>query len=234
MTSPRPPHERCPDLADGGDDSATALGSHWFERPAGRPPGAEHPTLVQGGDPDDAVPDRVEGEVRRFGPGVTVPTGPPQDAGTTAVGVWRDGPPPGEPRHRRGGRLRGLRRYALAAVVLLTVLALLAWQRYGRSIEVEAVSARSGNGTLGCEQTASVVGTVATNGRPGTLVYRWIRSDGTSSGLLRERLGRGQERATLRMLWSFTGRGDHRARAELRIVSPSSHRGEARFVYRCP
>lgn len=48
MTDPRTP--------EGDDYSATVLGSHWFSGP---PPATE------------VAPDRVEGSVLRFGPGVT-------------------------------------------------------------------------------------------------------------------------------------------------------------------
>ena len=75
----------------------------------------------------------------------------------------------------------------------------------------------------GCDGTADVVGVVKTNGRPGTVTYRWVRSDGTTSGLLREKLTRGQKQARLHLLWTFHGRGEYRAAAELRIVSPSAH-----------
>ncbi|WP_197363958.1 hypothetical protein, partial [Streptomyces clavuligerus] len=231
MTSPSPPPERSPDATGDEHDSATALGSHWFERPGSRPPGAESPTLVQGAVPEDAAPDRVEGEIRRFGPGVTAADQAPPTADTavtavTAAALWHGGPPPPGGRHR-GSRLRGLRRYALAAVVLVAVLGVLLWQRYGQPITVERVAARADAVTLGCEGTADIVGVVGTNGQPGTLVYRWVRSDGTTSDLLREKVTRGQHRAELRLLWTFTGRGDIGARAELRIVSPSAHHSTA-------
>ncbi len=87
-----------------GDDeySATVLGSHWFSGP----PAAAEPV----------APDRVEGSVLRFGPGVTaaMPAPFPVSAALAAP-----------PRRRRGA---GLRRYALAAVVLAAVLAYLGWQ----------------------------------------------------------------------------------------------------------
>ncbi|MFK4600370.1 hypothetical protein [Streptomyces pristinaespiralis] len=79
-----------------------------------------------------------------------------------------------------------------------------------------------------------MVGLVRTDGRPGTLTYRWVRSDGTDSGLLRERVVRGQKQARLHLLWTFEGRGEYRAGAELRILSPSRHSAAARFTYRCP
>ncbi|MFE2248490.1 hypothetical protein [Streptomyces lavendulae] len=70
MSDPRAPH--------GGDDySATVLGSHWFTGP---------PT------PEDAAPDRVEGSVLRFGPGVTAAMPAPFPLGPAAPAP---GPPPG-------------------------------------------------------------------------------------------------------------------------------------------
>lgn len=304
------PGDGAPDGDVGDDDgySATALGSHWFERPESRPTreprtepiavpgtGAEprtEPNAVAKSDPDarpttiaeqpepepepgagakaepgagsgrrpgpvdrpdsgsatpigraphfDAVPDRVEGEVLRFGPGVPprppgttpapAPAPAPRDGVTTAVwhgavGGARPGPPRG---HRRRPR-----RYLLAATVLVAVLAALAWQRYGTPLSVTRVRVQPPAPAPGCDGTADVVGVVRTNGRPGTLVYRWERSDGTASGQLREKLSRGQEEAKVSLLWSFRGRGEYRASVELRIISPSAHRSTTRFVYRC-
>ncbi|WP_433570499.1 hypothetical protein [Streptomyces sp. CA-251247] len=224
---------------DGGDEySATALGSQWFERPEPEPEpetATERATLVQRVRPD-AEPDRVEGEVLRFGPGVTA-LARDRVAHNSTAAVWHggtlagrpeDGRPPEKP--RRGG----LRRYTLAGVVLLAVLAFLAWQRFGPGLAVQDVSVRTVTEGPGCDGTADVVGVVDTNGRPGTLTYRWARSDGTTSGLLTEKLTRGQERARLHLLWTFHGSGEYRARAELRIVSPSPRTADVRFAYSCP
>ncbi|MEU4492087.1 hypothetical protein AB0F96_01175 [Streptomyces sp. NPDC023998] len=219
--------------------SATALGSHWFERPEPetlrQPESAtEKATLVQGGQPADVAPDRVEGDVLRFGPGVTAVVAGRVPHNSTAA-VWHgtlagqsDGPE--QPRERRRS---GLRRYALAGTVLLAVLIFLAWQRYGPALAVQDVAVQTSAEGPGCDGTADVVGVVKTNGRPGTVTYRWIRSDGTTSGLLREKLTRGQKQARLHLLWTFHGRGEYRAAAELRIVSPSAHTAAAQFTYRC-
>lgn len=152
--------------------------------------------------------------VLRFGPGVPAraPAGPP-------------------PRPRR--RRRGLRRYALAAAVLLAVLGYLAWQRLGPPLAVESVTVESDAGGPGCDGTADVVGVVSTNGSPGTLRYRWVRSDGTESGTLEEKLTRGQREARLHLLWTFRGKGSHEARAELRITAPERHTAATQFSYSC-
>ncbi|WP_256356255.1 hypothetical protein [Streptomyces sp. PKU-EA00015] len=219
------------DGAGADEYSATVLGSHWFTRPESQDaPGT--PTAVLGRRTADAAPDRIEGDVLRFGPGVTAAVRRAGDA-ATAVDVWHGTlagrPPAGGRARRHGRRLRG---WVPFAVVLLAVLAFLAWQ-YGPGVGVRGVAVRTPAEGPGCDGTADVVGVVRTDGRPGTLTYRWVRSDGTASQPLHEKVARGQKQATLHLLWTFHGRGEYRARAELRIVSPSRHTASARFVYAC-
>ncbi|MZE55235.1 hypothetical protein GTY86_28965, partial [Streptomyces sp. SID5770] len=76
------------------DYSATELGSHWFQGP-------------------DPEPDRREGEVLRFGPGVTAAAARRTGNTPTAVEIWH-GTLPGNP-PPRPARPRRPRRYALAA-----------------------------------------------------------------------------------------------------------------------
>ncbi|MGW0363023.1 hypothetical protein [Streptomyces sp. NPDC002990] len=207
MSVPRSP-------APHGDDySATVLGSHWFSGP---PP---EPGPGQGPEVGEVAPDRVDGSVLRFGPGVTAAMPAPFPI---AVGAG--------PRGRPGG---GLRRYALAAAVLLAVLAYLAWQRYGPAVEVRDVAVTTDAGGPSCDAAADVVAVVRTNGRPGTLTYRWLRSDGTSSGPLIERIPRGQREARLHLLWTFQGVGTYPARAELQLLSPGQRTAAVEFTYRC-
>ncbi|MEU6881619.1 hypothetical protein [Streptomyces sp. NPDC046712] len=212
MSDPRRPYD--PD-----EYSATVLGSHWFERPA-----------------EDVPPDRVEGEVLRFGPGVTAAALRRAADGPTTAQIWHGtlpGRDPGDvpPARRRRGALG---RYALAGVVLLAVLVFLAWQRFGPEVSVRRVTVAAPEQPLACDGTADVVAVLDTDGRPGTVTYRWERSDGTTSGLLRERLARHQTQARLHLLWTFRGRGEHRATAKLVIVSPTpGHTAETRFTYRC-
>ncbi|WP_137991039.1 hypothetical protein [Streptomyces vilmorinianum] len=210
MSDPRIPQD--PD-----EYSATVLGSHWFQRPA-----------------EDVAPDRVEGEVLRFGPGVTAAALRRAADGPTTAQIWHGtlpgGGAGGVPPRRRGV----LRRYALACAVLLAVLAFLAWQRFGPEVSVRRVTVAAPEQPLACDGTADVVAVLETDGRPGTVTYRWERSDGTTSGLLREQLARHQTEARLHLLWTFRGQGEHRATARLVIVSPTpGHTAETRFTYRC-
>ncbi|MFD5616868.1 hypothetical protein [Streptomyces yangpuensis] len=185
--------------------SATVLGSHWFSGPP---------------QPQEAVPDRVEGSVMRFGPGVTAAMPAPFPVVVPVV----------VPSRRRGA---GLRRYALAAVVLAAVLAYLGWQRFGPGIEVREVAVTTDPAGPACDATADVVAVVGTNGRPGTLTYRWVRSDGTKSEELTERVPRGQREARLHLLWTFRGTGSYQAKAELQLLSPGQRTAAVNFTYRC-
>ncbi|MFC9582405.1 hypothetical protein ACFVJ8_06120 [Streptomyces yangpuensis] len=185
--------------------SATVLGSHWFSGPP---------------QPQEAVPDRVEGSVMRFGPGVTAAMPAPFPVVVPVV----------VPPRRRGA---GLRRYTLAAVVLAAVLAYLGWQRFGPGIEVRDVAVTTDPAGPACDATADVVAVVGTNGRPGTLTYRWVRSDGTTSEELTERVPRGQREARLHLLWTFRGTGSYQAKAELQLLSPGQRTAAVNFTYRC-
>lgn len=220
--------------------SATVLGSHWFQGPDAdadpSPEPAPEPEPAPPTAPAPApAPDRIEGEVLRFGPGVTAAVRNRHYENTTAA-LW-GAPLPGQPAEpqrppkRHGG---GLRRYALAAAVLLAVLVYLAWQRYGPALAVQDVTVRTAARGPECDGTSDIVAVVRTNGRPGTLTYRWVRSDGTASGLLREKLTQGQKEARLHLLWTFRGRGEYRATAELRITEPSRHTAVTHVTYRCP
>ncbi|MFJ9359328.1 hypothetical protein [Streptomyces mirabilis] len=212
--------------------SATVLASHWFTGPEQEGATA---TVPEQGEPSATVPvgrftgprwqvspatvpDRVEGTVLRFGPGVT--------AAAHRIHSTLPVTPPPVPRS-------GLRRYALPALVFLCVLAFLAWQRLGPSVEVRDVSVATRPAELGCGETARILAQVTTNGRPGTFTYRWFRSDGTSSDVLRERLPRGQRHATLSLRWTFEGKGHHAGRAELRVLTPSMRTAVTRLTYDC-
>ncbi|MGW2615075.1 hypothetical protein [Streptomyces sp. NPDC001500] len=236
-----PADVRAPHAGAGPADaeySATVLASHWVQRPcepdttlveplATQPRGPATPapaqTPTRGWAPTPtATPDRVEGTVLRFGPGVTAAVARRTDRTLPTL-------PPAPPRPPRR-----VRRHALPALVLICVIAFLAWQRLGPPLTAGAVRVSAAPAALGCDGTADIVGLVATNGRAGTLSYRWTRSDGTTSGVLREVLVRGQKQARLHLLWTFQGRGHYAARAELRVLSPVDRTAVTRLTYDCP
>ncbi|MEV0173221.1 hypothetical protein AB0I00_19150 [Streptomyces sp. NPDC050803] len=199
--------------------SATVLASHWIQRPASQDTLVEEsPSPTRSAPP----PDRVEGTVLRFGPGVTATVAHRTHGTLPAVTA-----PPPPPRRR-------WRRHALPALVLICVLGFLAWQRLGPSVEVSTVTVTARPTVLGCDETADVVGVVRTNGSPGKLSYRWTRSDGTASDVLREEVVRGQKHARLHLMWTFQGQGHRTAQAELEILSPTRRTVTAQFTYACP
>ncbi|MCJ1676836.1 hypothetical protein MTF65_05625 [Streptomyces sp. APSN-46.1] len=198
------------------DYSATVLGSHWISGPPGQP---GQPGETMRFDVPEAVPDRVEGSLLRFGPGVTAAM--PAPFPVTAA------PAP------RGRRAAAPRRYALAAVVLAAVLAYLGWQRFGPGLEVREVSVSTDPKGPACDSAADVVALVRTNGRPGSLTYRWVRSDGTRSEELTERVPSGRKEATMHLLWTFQGKGSYPAEAQFELISPARHTAAVEFTYSC-
>ncbi len=234
MTPMTPEDDRTPAPAEDGEPnrvldpadaeySATVLASHWIRGPepdttlAGPLPSTQIPPTPS----PPTLPDRAEGTVLRFGPGVTAAVAHRTHGALPAV------PPPAPARRR-------LRRHALPALVLICVIAFLAWQRLGPSVAVRTVAVTARPTALACDDTADIVALVTSNGRPGTLSYRWSRSDGTASGALREVMVRGQRHARLHLLWTFQGKGHYTARAELRLLSPTPRTVTAHFTYDCP
>lgn len=128
---PYGPHDQVPEVdkaveaSESDGYSATALGSHWFERPETQPAtdtatlvqpapdttatvqdepdstttvqdGPDTTTLIQDEPPASVAPDRVEGEVLRFGPGVTAAVLNRNGGGNTTAEIWH-GTPAGQP-----------------------------------------------------------------------------------------------------------------------------------------
>lgn len=203
--------------------------------PAVPPPGMFLPRRP---DPDATyavpIPAQPSGGLRRFGPGVPGPDASAGTAHTAAVwhGTLRPGDPvaPAAPAKRRRRALRG---WLLALVVLLGVLAYLLWQRLPGSVTVEGVTVRNATAVQGCHSTAKVTGTLRTSGGPGTVHYRWRRSDGTVSDELTQHIAKGHRTTDVVLLWTFDGPGTLRATATLDILSPQSRTAAATFTYRC-
>ncbi|MFF1909097.1 hypothetical protein [Kitasatospora sp. NPDC058218] len=161
------------------------------------------------------------GELRRFGPGV-----PPQ-----AAAVWHGTAVPEAPRPPRPRRVR---RWLLPVAVVLGVLAFLFWRFTTPALAVTGVGVTTDPAGPGCGGTAVITAAVETNGGAGTLRYRWLRSDGTTSGEITQEIGSGAHRTDLVLRWSFEGQGSLQATATLEILSPASRTATASFAYHCP
>ncbi|WP_327072561.1 hypothetical protein OG196_05410 [Kitasatospora purpeofusca] len=169
-------------------------------------------------DSEDGRP-LAPGELRRFGRGV-----PP-----LAAAVWHGAPVPGaEPPRRRRAR-----RWLLPLVLLLAVLALLFWRFSTPALAVTGVGVTTDPAGPGCDSVAVIKAEVETNGGSGTLRYRWLRSDGTTSAEIGQDIGSGTHRTELVLRWSFEGRGSLAATATLEILAPGSRTAEVSFPYHC-
>ncbi|MEU2158319.1 hypothetical protein ABZ532_25470 [Streptomyces sp. NPDC019396] len=148
---------------------------------------------------------------------------------TTAV--WRDGPiqRPRRPR-RHTWRWPG---WAALGLLLTAVAGVILWQRDTRELAITQVTVSAQPTELGCDRAATVVAVITTNGAAGTIRYQWIRSDGTTSGELRQTVRDGQGEVTLPMYWTFHGRGTREARAVVGVLTPTAHTASASFTYRC-
>ncbi len=196
------------------------------------PPSASPTSLSK--DPEPAADPHTPG-LRRFGPGV--PVDPNASGGTPhTAAVWHGTVPPGEPvpvpdgPRRRGRALRG---WLLPVLVLLAVLAYLGWERLPTPVKIEGVSVRNGTEVQGCHSTAKVIGTVRTSGGPGSLHYRWRRSDGTVSDELTQRVTKGHHSTDVVLLWTFDGPGSYTAIATLDVLGAQPRSSSVTFLYRC-
>jgi hypothetical protein len=172
---------------------------------------------------------RQEGEYR-FGPGVPTLTDTLTDTADDRVArAWHGTV---APRRRRRGRLLG--GWLLPAVALIAVLAYLGWQRYAPGLAVTGVTVRTDPAGPACDGAATVTGTLHTNGRTGTVDYRWKRSDGTVSGTLHQRVARDARQTDVVLRWAFDGRGTLRATATLEVLSPDPVTASVTFTYACP
>lgn len=145
--------------------------------------------------------------------------------------VWRGGLPLHTERsQRRTGRL-----LSWMALVLLMAAAVgvILWQRDEPGLAVTEVTVRARPTELQCDRSATVVAVVTTNGSAGSIRYRWVRSDGTDSGELRQIVRAGQGEVRLSMYWTFHGRGTQRARAVVDVLTPTAHTASASLTYRC-
>ncbi|WP_441248536.1 hypothetical protein [Kitasatospora sp. McL0602] len=213
-------------------DSATFLAAEAWATPApaGTTAGLEATVVAPAGLMELTDAPGADG-LRRFGPGVPSAT---TDVPALAAAVWHGTVRPGEsvaaeaprPRRRRLGWL-------LPLLVLLAVLGYLAWQSSAQALSVTAVSVRTDSAGPACNGTATVIGTLRTEGRAGTVSYRWRRSDGTVSADLAQPVPNGSHQTDVVLRWTFEGKGAMAATATLEVFSPDSRTASASFTYSC-
>lgn len=84
-----------------------------------------------------------------------------------------------------------------------------------------------------CNTQADVVGTIVTNGEPGTFAYEWVDSDGHRSGRLDQSVKEGQGSVQVHYYWGFSGKGSHKGTATLNILAPTQMTASAEVTYTC-
>jgi hypothetical protein len=165
-----------------------------------------------------AEPVTDSGGVVRFGPGV------PQDH--TATPGWVAGPTRSDRRRRWGA---GLVTLLIAAGAVVYVLL-----RGGDPLAVTAVHVDAAVPPGVCDTVVDVVGTLDTNGRPGSVRYQWVRSDGETMPPQIQSVAAGATSTQVHLAWSVTGRGRLAARATLRVLDPAPAESTGSFTYSCP
>ncbi|MER6314788.1 hypothetical protein ABT237_13590 [Streptomyces sp. NPDC001581] len=156
-------------------------------------------------------------ETVRFGPGVSpLPPAPPAPS-----------------RRRRAGP-GTLVPGAVAALAAFVVLYLAGRPPGEHTLAVEGITLTRSTAVLRCDETVRVRAAVRTNGEAGILRYRWHRSDGTSSGVLEERLVEGRRTALLETTWSISGPGTLTPEVRLEVSDPEPDTTAVSFSYSCP
>jgi serine/threonine-protein kinase len=200
------------------------------------PEGAETVRQTPGADrPPDEATRPADTVTVRFGPGIA-------DSGATTVpserGESRVATQPRERAGRSTSRRRGGRRHLLGGLVTaLVVAAALLYLYQTRAAPLTVVEARvapAAEPGQACDVTVDVVGTVRTNGNPGTITYEWTRSDGETAGPLTETVADGTDGIDVHLLWTLSGSGRYLATATLRVLEPNPVQAEGSFTYDCP
>ncbi|MFD4509607.1 hypothetical protein [Streptomyces sp. NPDC058457] len=174
-------------------------------------------------------------EETRFGPGVPGASGTADDR---ATGIWRgtltpDGPS-GVPARRRRPWWR--RELPSLLVVVAVVVAVVLGMRSCSAVRspLHVVGATVTVPEVGrCAKTVLVTGVLRTDGNPGTVDYRWKRSDGTSSAVLHQQVDDNVRTSEVVLRWSFDGHGTMKATATLEVLSPDPVTASASFTYAC-
>ncbi len=131
-------------------------------------------------------------------------------------------------RRRRGGSFVGAAAFAVLAVLVLLFAGRSPLHVTGASV----APAVDPNGS--CDSTVDVVGSISTNGRPGTLTYRWLRSDGETSAELTQPVAEGATSTQVHLMWTFSGTGRYPASATIRVLRPDPVDAVGHFTYSCP
>lgn len=164
----------------------------------------------------------------RFGPGVPAATHDVPAERRPARGHGTPDPRRGPSRHRQ------------ALISFVSVLAIAAgvalWDRLQRTPGVQVLSAGIEPvppAAIRCDATVDVVGVLTTDGRPGTVAYRWRRDGGDPGPVEHQSVAAGTRQTEVHLAWEFTGHGTHAATVSLEVVQTPAVTATSSFLYRC-
>ncbi|MEV6522817.1 hypothetical protein AB0M43_12795 [Longispora sp. NPDC051575] len=148
--------------------------------------------------------------------------------------AWKAGPPaPPKSAKKAGKRWRRIVGGLVTGAIIGGVVGYFWWYNaHPLKVTAAQVAPATAPGTA-CDVTVDVVGTVTTNGRPGTVTYQWLRSDGEATQELSQSVPSGTKSVPLHLHWKFSGKGEYQAKATLRILGPNPTEAAGEFTYSC-
>ncbi|GIG61257.1 hypothetical protein Lfu02_56290 [Longispora fulva] len=148
--------------------------------------------------------------------------------------AWKTGPPvPPKPGKKPVKRWRRIVGGLVTGAIIGGVVGYFWWYNaHPLKVTAAAVAPASPPGN-GCDVTVDVVGTVTTNGRPGTITYQWLRSDGEATQELSQSVSSGTRSVPLHLHWKFSGKGEYQAKATLKVLGPTPTEAAGEFTYSC-
>jgi hypothetical protein len=198
--------------------------------------------LAPGADPTDATMSPAEletalgkrnEEVLRFGRGVAAAR-PPQQASTAPP--WQ-GSTASYPVAQRPNRSRRRLISIFSGLITAVILAVVGYFVIQRLTPLEvtsvAVAIAQPLPANACGTRVDVVGTVTSNGGGGSFTYRWLRNDGSATGVLTESVPFGTSVTQVHLFWQFDGEGTIKVEATLQILTPQPVETSTEFTYTC-
>lgn len=162
----------------------------------------------------------MPGTVSRFGPGLPA---------SGAQRAWRRGARPAS--RPATGKFARYAKAVGSLLVLVVIAAAVLWWTQRSAVDVTGVEVRV-EAAGGCGGTTRIVGVISTNGEPGRISFRWVRSDTGPGPLLQQTVGTEKE-TRVALEWTVKGQGTLTARAELEILDPRPLKGSGQFTYAC-
>jgi serine/threonine-protein kinase len=122
---------------------------------------------------------------------------------------------------------------AMITAAIVAGVGVYLWEREHQAFKVTAVGVTPANPSVGCNGTADIIGTIATNGHGGTISYQWVE-DGVAKPPLVADDASGSNKVQVNLKWAFHGKGTGKAVAELRVLNPQQDEASITFPYSCP